>query len=139
MEAIRNFFGMLKKVHFWLLCVFLLGLGVGMWMTASNAVDSEFEQNESKISSQFQEAQNLQNITNHPNNEYESGMQQIIDLRKDAVLKAWQTKWDHQAETFHVADNTGPGKARRSRRKVPGDGTDQHRRTPGTRTKTLHS
>lgn len=98
MDAIRKFMVKMKKVHFWILCVFLLGLGTGTWFAAAGRLKTEFKANRSNIDGMFNSLGPVKKVSPHPNAKFEIGMQELIAARQKGVLQAWQTKWDHQSQ-----------------------------------------
>ena len=108
MAAIRTFFGKIKKYHFWLLCIFMLGLGVGAWVSASGSLKKEFASRKSTISGKFSEAQQLSGKQQHPNDTYHREMEKLIAARRASVMKAWEIKWDLQKHILTWPQNMLP-------------------------------
>ena len=98
MDAIRKFLAKMKKVHFWLLSVFLLGLGIGTWFSAAGNLKAEFKANRTTIDGMFKSLEPVKQVSPHPNAKFEVGMQELIAARQKGVLQAWKTKWDHQSQ-----------------------------------------
>jgi len=104
MDELRKFLTKLKKLHFWVLCAFLLGLGVGTWFTTAGRLKKEFGGNQSGIQGMFSALDPVRSLTPHPNSRIDEEMQKLITSRQQNVLSAWQAKWNHQSQLLTWPD-----------------------------------
>ena len=96
MDQLKEFLGVLKRQHFWILAPILFIVGIFGWWGASKKLDAEFMQNKGTVDRYVQDMQSVSSKQPHPNTEYHEGMRQLIQQREDNIRAAWETKWDRQ-------------------------------------------
>lgn len=102
MDQLKEFFGLVKRQHFWFVAPLVLILGIVAWFMGKGVIADETGKNLSAISTKFSTAQNVTTVRveelGHPNETWHAEMEQLIASRTDNVKQAWQKKWDRQKE-----------------------------------------
>ncbi len=104
MDKVKEFFGLVKRQHFWFIAPVLLVVGVMGGVMASKKLSSEFEQNKSTVQGYISKMQTVSSQQPHPNDDYHSGMEQLIAQRRDNVRSAWEKKWERQRQELKWPD-----------------------------------
>lgn len=98
MDKLREFFGLLKRQHFWFLAPILLIMALIGWWLSSKKLSDEFSSNKSTVQGYLSQMQSVSGEQNHPNPDYHQGMETLIQQRRENVRAAWQTKWERQKQ-----------------------------------------
>jgi len=99
MDQVKVILAGIKKYHFWILSVLVLGTGIGLWYMACGNLDAQFETNKTNISSKHQSMTALSTSIDLLPNQYTlDGMKGRIEVRSRAVVDAWKLKYDAQKE-----------------------------------------
>jgi hypothetical protein len=96
MDQLKEILGVLKRQHFWFIAPLLLVIGLVGWMMANKQLTQEYERNKVTVNGYISQMQTVSRQQPHPNDEYKTGMEQLIEQRRDNVRAAWQRKWERQ-------------------------------------------
>jgi hypothetical protein len=98
MDQLKVALGWLKRHHFWVLCVVIIGIALYCWNGASGALQEEFERNQGTIKTQFDAQNNLSREEFHANDTINA--QQIEEIKKQSekVGEAWTKLYNRQRE-----------------------------------------
>ena len=100
MDKMRSFIRFLRKQHFWLVVPVLLMLMLAAWFSASSAAIDDFKAGSDNINQKFQDMSNVSGIAPHPNEQFNSGMEQLIRQRAKDVAAAWDIRYKNQVGTM---------------------------------------
>jgi hypothetical protein len=96
MDQIRKIMSWLKQQHFWVLSGLVAAIALFCWYSASSALVTEFQANESAIKSQFGAVDTAGNtIANDTINATQS---KFIGKQEDEVKRIWQQLYERQRE-----------------------------------------
>jgi hypothetical protein len=107
MDKVKVFLGVLKKHHFWLLCVICIGAGMMGWMMATGSLASAFTAEEGKIKGKFGELDAILQTPNFPNGKSKELVDKLAQEQKQKVRLAWQKVYDEQAQFFKWPEYLG--------------------------------
>ena len=100
MDQLKEFFGLFKRQHFWFVWPVLLILTVVGWMSATGSVEKKVATQTQEIDGYFSKATSIQSVnvenSGHPNDNWKTGMEALIESRLKNVEDAWAKKWDRQ-------------------------------------------
>jgi len=96
MDKLKSGLAVVKKYHFWILCVAVVAAGVGVWWIATAGVKADIETKISAIESDFSSAQSVASKANHPNDKVNTAHEARLDVLKDDVLRAWTKLYNAQ-------------------------------------------
>ena len=97
----------IKKHLFWCISgVVVLTMSI-MWFLAIGSLNEERTQNENRINSQFSNLKKITETENHPNVEFDNGMNDIMTTVKNDIHKTWQDKYNVQKQSLNWP--VGPG------------------------------
>ena len=100
MDQLKKFFRVVKKYHFWILCLLILLAYLGTWYMATSAMTKETTARINEISTAFNTGQNIQGIVNHPNVASVEMMNDLISHEADQVRKAWAHRFREQEDVL---------------------------------------
>jgi len=100
MDKMKGLTRWLKRYHFWVLVVALFLVGFAVFFLVRGSLAGQSDSNKSTIEQKFSSMRSLANFPHHPNREYEERMDEQIRLTRDSVRKAWEVKYDKQADLF---------------------------------------
>lgn len=98
MDDLKQKLAVLKKHHFWVITGLIVILVVAGWWVGASTIQSEFNSRKSKIEGDFSTTQNIQQVSNHPNQAVSDGMKNMIRDQGGDVQVAWQARYDQQRE-----------------------------------------
>ena len=98
MDQVKAALTWLKKHHFWVLAVAVLGATLGVWYTASTSIASQYDTNQKQISDQFQSVSGIRGKPFKPNDKINEEQQKEINKLAASVLQEWSTLYDKQKE-----------------------------------------
>ena len=96
MDKIRDFLRTLRRLHFWILIVCVLLLGVTFWLLSISKLDREKQTRQTSIKSTYTDLIDVERIPQHPNQLIHDAMDQLILETRDEIRDAWTEKWDQQ-------------------------------------------
>ena len=100
MDQLKEFLGLVKRQHFWFIAPLVLILAGVAWFIGSGKVAEETNKHVSDISSSFSKVDSVRTVNEdgfgHPNENWHSEMESLINARRDNVKQAWTKKWDRQ-------------------------------------------
>jgi hypothetical protein len=98
MDQIRTGLAWLKRQHFWVLSVLIVLIGIVCWKSASGTIATKYDENQKKITTEFQSLATLRSDPFHPNKTIKD--KQIAETNKliAEVAKLWQQLYDRQRE-----------------------------------------
>lgn len=96
MDQIKNALAWVKKYHFWVLLLVVLGLSTAAWFSASSSLASQFESNKSKIDKEFSAQQGLKNKPFKPNENINEKQAEEKDKQADETLAIWEKLYQRQ-------------------------------------------
>ena len=102
MDQLKIALEWLKKHHFWVLLVVLLGASVSTWYLAANQVAADTASNQQKIKAEFTKQQQLQGQPFKPNDEINKRQQQEIERFANGVQETWATLYGRQKDSVLV-------------------------------------
>ena len=98
MDQFKEILGVVKRQHFWIVAPLLLLVGIWGWMKSTKQLSDEFDANSRSVQGYVSTMDSIRNISPHPNEEYHSEMQKLIDARRANVQAAWEKKWERQKQ-----------------------------------------
>lgn len=96
MDQIKVFLAWLKAQHFWVLTIFAIVLGLGVWQQGSAHLASETRTNKGTIEGEFQSTGRISSMPFHPNDDVNVSQSEQNRLLAAKVRHAWQTLYDRQ-------------------------------------------
>lgn len=103
-----GFIRFIRKQHFWLIVPVLLLVMLATWFMAAGDQIKQFEAGTQKIKGHFQAMSKVQTLQPHPNQEWHTGMEQLIQQRAQDVDAAWATQYAKQVETMKWSSEMKP-------------------------------
>lgn len=100
MEQLKKIFAVVKKYHFWILCLLILGVYLGMWFMATSNMSEETDARVSEINTAFDKGQAIQGVVNHPNPKSIEMMGQLTKLEAEQVRRAWERRYREQEDVL---------------------------------------
>ncbi|HVX60256.1 MAG TPA: hypothetical protein VHC19_06640, partial [Pirellulales bacterium] len=115
MDQVKVALAVLKKYHFWLLTVVVLGVGIGVWFMATASRATEFKDHLAKIEAADKSLGSVSG-DNPPNAQFKEKVDTLHEGLKQEVAGVWKELYDRQIELFvwpdQIADTIaklGPG------------------------------
>ncbi len=96
MDKVKVFLKVLRKHHFWLLCIVTMIAGVTGWFMARKSLSADFEKNKGSILGKFTALQGILATENHPNGTWTTGIGELTKKEKEIVRGAWDTVYNEQ-------------------------------------------
>ncbi len=99
MDQLKPVIDIIKKYHFWILMVLILGGSITIfWMSKSQLVQ-EIEAEKSKINQDYNTVSMLgSQVSTHPNTFSQKAMDEIINKHKFDVQQAWSLQYEKQKQ-----------------------------------------
>ncbi len=100
MDQLKKTLAVMKKYYFWILCGLILVAYVSTWFMATSTIDEVTKQQEGKIKGAFQQGQQIQQVSDHPD-PGSIEMQQALNRAEAAMVKgAWETRYREQEDVL---------------------------------------
>ena len=92
-----------KKFIFWIVSGLITVTVTVMWFLAVGKLDEERTQQTSLLNSQFSDMNSIKGVneSNHPNGNFEEGMEEIMNQVKMDIFKTWDSKYLNQKTAFN--------------------------------------
>lgn len=98
MDQVKEYLAVLKKHHFWPLCVVVLAAGFYAWRSGVAHYVDKFNQGKAELNGAFSQVENVARVQDHPNEYFITEVKQLnTDQAKD-VMAAWQKLYDNQKQ-----------------------------------------
>jgi hypothetical protein len=107
MEQLKGILQIVKKHHFWLLCVACVVGGFIAWKMAAGKLSGEFNSRKGTIAGKFQSLDQIRQTENFPNADWEPKARELVNQQKTEVRTAWQSVYDEQAKVLNWPDYLG--------------------------------
>jgi len=111
MDKLKPILIKLKRHHFWIVIVLVLGVSAYCWASSVKKLKSEAQSQQSKIKSSFDQVQRSGDDgprrASHPNAKFEEGMKELITSRQGEVLAAWESQVQQQQSILQWPQNLG--------------------------------
>jgi hypothetical protein len=98
MDQLRTALNWLQRYHFWALSVIVVAVAVGCWYSAAGALSQQFQANQAKIKSEFDNQRSLAGRPFHANEQINQRQQEEIKKQADSVLRTWDTLYKRQQD-----------------------------------------
>lgn len=98
MDQVKQVLAVLKKYHFWVLCVLLLLVGLGSWQVAATTLANRYRERESKLKSARTEVENIKKAQAPPNQAVIDSIKNDHGKLKEEVFEAWKVLYQAQKE-----------------------------------------
>ena len=98
MEQLRTALNWLKRYHFWVLSIVVVGVAIGCWYSAAGALSKEFQTHQATIKSEFDSQARLARESFHANDTINEQQQEQIKKQADSVLQTWESLYKRQQE-----------------------------------------
>jgi len=98
MDRLKSVLAVLKKHHFWVLCVAAVVIGLGLWWVATASVDKQRAQRTTAIEGALQSLTQIANDPAHPNQQTIDAYHGRTEELKRNVLDAWIQLYAQQKE-----------------------------------------
>ncbi|MEQ8848670.1 hypothetical protein [Botrimarina sp.] len=109
MDQIKVALAWLKKHHFWVLAVIVVGAATGVWYSGSASVASATDSAKSTIQSQFQQVKTHSTASFKPNEGINSQQREEVRKQAENVLAEWNKLYEIQKETTLIwPEELGP-------------------------------
>jgi hypothetical protein len=95
-DKVKAFARAAWRQNFWIGCGLILVVTMASWLVASKTLEDEFEENESKINSQFQTVGTLISKVNPPTEKSHTKMDQLLARTLKSVENAWLQQYSDQ-------------------------------------------
>lgn len=96
MDQVKLILGNIKKYHFWILCVIVIITGLTSWYMSTSSLKSEAEKNAANIKSKESEVKTVLGLKPHPNDDYLTGMDKMIEAYSNDLGRGWQHRYNQQ-------------------------------------------
>ncbi len=132
MDQLRTALGWLKRYHFWVLSIVVVGVAVGCWYSAAAELTKQFEAHQSTIKREFDNQAKLARNDFHANTDINEQQEKEINKQADSVLATWQALYDRQQqEVLNWPEEFGPSFLQRVEplkfeEKIPSDLRNQY-------------
>jgi hypothetical protein len=100
MDQVKQVLSMLRKYHFWILCLLIALLYVGTWFLSTSDMTKETNSRADKIKSAFSTGEKISGISNHPNSQSAEMMKQLNRLEAEQVRLAWDGRFREQEDVL---------------------------------------
>ena len=92
-----------KKFIFWIVSGLITVTVTVMWFLAVGKLDEERTQQTSLLNSQFSDMNSIKGVneSNHPNGNFEEGMEEIMNQVKMDIFRTWDSKYLNQKTAFN--------------------------------------
>ncbi len=100
MDQIKQSLSILRKYHFWILCLLIVLLYVGTWFLSTSTMTKETSSRADKIKSAFSTGEKISGISNHPNSQSAEMMKQLNRLEAEQVRLAWEGRFREQEDVL---------------------------------------
>jgi hypothetical protein len=101
-DKLRPLINWTKKNRFWIGCVLLSVMMVGIWFWGAKAIDDQTNEFTSKVKSQVAAANGImqvsaeEGVSAHPNSSTEAGMKQEMKASLNQIIEAWKLRYAAQ-------------------------------------------
>ncbi len=100
MDQLKQAFAILRKYHFWILCVLILILYIGTWYVSTATMTQTTNERAGKIESAFKTGQQIVSISNHPNKTTADMMKALSSAEAEQVRLAWDKRYREQEDVL---------------------------------------
>ena len=100
MDQLKQALSVLRKYHFWMLCVLILVLYVGTWFVSTSAMTKTTNDRAGKIEAAFKTGESIVNISLHPNEGSRTMMNALKSAEADQVRQAWERRYREQEDVL---------------------------------------
>jgi hypothetical protein len=108
MDQIRKILAWLKQYHFWVLSVLVAFIGLICWWSAAGALSKQYDDNQKKITAQFNDLKTVSSDPFHPNDDVQTEQKKEISELSSRVKEIWTKLYDAQSENV-LKWPSGPG------------------------------
>ncbi len=108
MDKLRPILILLRKYHFWLLCIVAIGAGFFGWFSARGTLSAQYDEYKSNVTGKFQALQTIQQDEFPPNETWQGAIAELTKQERVQVAKAWQTVYDAQQKVLAWPDFMPP-------------------------------
>lgn len=108
MDQLKVFLANVKKYHFWILCSVVVVIGLIGWYLATGSLDSQSKTNVATIKSKDSEITNVGKIDQHPNPDFLTGMDKLIEDYSRSTAKGWRRRYAQQKALLVWPKRLGP-------------------------------
>ena len=105
MDKVKVALALLKKYHFWVLCVLVLVITLTVWAKATADLAQQYDARKTQVDGSFTAAEGVCAIQNHPNETVIASIEKDTDQLKRVVFVAWETLFNEQKDKNKLADN----------------------------------
>jgi hypothetical protein len=98
MDQLRTALAWLKQHHFWVLTGLVALIGLGSWWSAASTLSSQYEENEKKITAEFNSVAALRSNPFHPNERIKEKQAEQIEEIRTRVAAVWEKLYERQRE-----------------------------------------
>lgn len=99
MDKVHALLAVLKKQHFWVLCALILIASTVVWMMAVGDIEAEAQQNQQRIKVALEDAKQVVNVNQHPNDQITAAYNQQTAKLKQDVFVVWNSLYKKQRDT----------------------------------------
>ena len=105
MDKVKVALALLKKYHFWVLCLLVLVITLTVWAKATADLAQQFDARKTQLDGSFTAVDGVCAIQNHPNEAVIAGVEKDTDQLKKVVFVAWETLYNEQKDKNKLADD----------------------------------
>ena len=98
MDQLRTALTWLKKYHFWVLSVVVVGVAVGCWYTAAGTLSQEYQSSQSKIKTEFESQARITRESFHANEAVNQAQEEQTQKQADYVRETWEALYQRQQD-----------------------------------------
>lgn len=98
MDQVKQYLEIAFKYRFWIICGVITILPVVGWALTTSSLKRDFTTRKGAIEGSYSTGNGVVNTENHPNPEFEKGMDQNIAKVEGEVFGAWSHQYDQQKE-----------------------------------------
>ena len=108
MDQVKAILKILKKHHFWLLCVICLIAGVVGWTMAARGLSAAYAKRKTEIEGKFKDLDTIEKTQNFPNARWAEEVEKLTKEEKTKVRRTWKGVYDEQAKLLKWPEWTAP-------------------------------
>lgn len=98
MDQLRTLLAWLKQQHFWVLSVLVALIGIVCWWSAARTLSAQYEDNQRKITTEFQNLTTLRSDPFHPNDDINRKQVEETSKLAEQVAELWDKLYELQRE-----------------------------------------
>lgn len=104
MDHVRAIISWLRRYHFWLLNLVILGVALGLWFTQTGALEAEARTRQSTLDSKFTGLDSIKRNAHHPNETFVTAISEQTEKLKTLTNEAHAELYRRQARVLDAPE-----------------------------------